>query len=81
MTIPASLRSAVLCLAALTALPLPAFQNASVLTNDQAKAQYRRTLELMESAGFAMPPSLRMRQKCTIMKIPIATGRNTQCRT
>lgn len=51
----ASLRTAALAWAVLAAMPLAGFQNVPVLTHDQAKAQYRRSIELMESAGFAMP--------------------------
>jgi lysophospholipase L1-like esterase len=55
MSIPAILRSIVLCLTVLTALPLPAQQNSTTLTSEQARTLYQRSLQLMESSGFAMP--------------------------
>jgi lysophospholipase L1-like esterase len=55
MRLATYIRTAVLGLACAATLPLAAQQPDAVLNDAQAKALYQRSLQLMESSGFAMP--------------------------
>lgn len=55
MRLATYIRTAVLSLACAATLPLSAQQPDAVLNDAQAKALYQRSLQLMESSGFAMP--------------------------